>query len=85
MNKSTKENKRAKEVEPDGLGEATCSHELYLHELASIGSAKVVPQFHPTRLGHGGLKSVGVRSASILTLSPQWPHPRARNRSQRLG
>ena len=36
-------NKRAKEVKPDGLGEATRSHELHLNELASDGSMKVVP------------------------------------------
>ena len=38
-----KENKRAKEVEPDGHGEATHSHELHLHGLASIGSMMVIP------------------------------------------
>ena len=42
-NKRTKENKRAKEVEPDGHGEATCGHELYQHELVSVNSMMVVP------------------------------------------
>jgi hypothetical protein len=42
-NKRTKENKGAKEVEPDGHGEATRGHELYLHELASVNSMMVVP------------------------------------------
>ena len=36
-------NKRAKEVKPDGHGEATHGHTLHLDELASIGSMKVVP------------------------------------------
>ena len=36
-------NKRAKEVKPDGHGEATRGHELYLHELASISSMMIVP------------------------------------------
>ena len=36
-------NKRAKEVKPDGHGEATCGHELHLNELAFDGSTKVVP------------------------------------------
>ena len=35
--------RRAKEVEPDGHGEATRGHELYLHELASVSSTMVVP------------------------------------------
>ena len=35
--------KRAKEVKPDGHGEATRGHELHLDELASVGSMKVVP------------------------------------------
>ena len=35
-------NKRAKEVKPDGHGEATHGHELQLNELASDGSTKVV-------------------------------------------
>jgi len=43
MNKSTKENKRAKEVEPDGLGEATHRHELYLNKLASANPMMVIP------------------------------------------
>ena len=43
MNKRTKENKRAKEVEPHGHGEATRGHELYLHKLASINPTMVVP------------------------------------------
>ena len=38
-------NKLAKEVKPDGHGEATHSHELHLNELASNGSTKVVPLF----------------------------------------
>ena len=42
-NKRTKENKRAKEVEPDGHGEATRDHELFLHELTSVNSMMVVP------------------------------------------
>jgi hypothetical protein len=42
-NKRAKENERAKEVEPDGHGEATHGHELHLHELASVGSTMVVP------------------------------------------
>jgi hypothetical protein len=36
-------NKRTKEVKPDGHGETTHGHELYLHELASINSMIVVP------------------------------------------
>jgi hypothetical protein len=36
-------NKRAKEVKPDGHGEATRDHELHPNELASDGSTKVVP------------------------------------------
>ena len=43
MNKRTKENKRAKDVEPDGLGEATHGHELYLNKLASTNPAMVIP------------------------------------------
>ena len=43
INKRTKENERAKEVEPDGHGEAIRGHELHLHELASVGSTMVVP------------------------------------------
>ena len=39
-------NKRAKEVKPDGLGEATHGHGLHLNELASDGSTKVVPLIH---------------------------------------
>ena len=35
--------KRAKEVKPNGHGEATRGHELHLNELASIGFTKVVP------------------------------------------
>ena len=42
-NKRTKENKRAEEVEPNGHGEATRGHELYLNELASVNSMMVVP------------------------------------------
>ena len=42
-NKREKENKRSKEVEPNGHGEATRGHELYLHELASVSSTMVVP------------------------------------------
>lgn len=34
---------RAKKVELDGHGEATRIHELYLHELAYVGSTMVVP------------------------------------------
>ena len=36
-------NKRAKEVKPDGHGEATRGHELYLNELASISPMMVIP------------------------------------------
>ena len=36
-------NKRAKEVKPDGHGKATCGHELYLNELASVSPTMVVP------------------------------------------
>ena len=36
-------NKRAKEVKPDGHGEATRGHEVHLNELASNSSMKVVP------------------------------------------
>ena len=43
MSKRTRENKRSKEVEPDDQGEATHSHELYLHELASVSSMMVTP------------------------------------------
>ena len=39
----TKENKRAKEIEPDGHGEATHGHELYLNKLAFMNSMMVVP------------------------------------------
>jgi hypothetical protein len=39
----TKKNKRAKEVKPNGHGEAARGHELYLHELASISSMMVIP------------------------------------------
>jgi len=42
-NKRTKENKRAKEVEPDGYGEATRGHELYLNKLCYVNSMMVVP------------------------------------------
>ena len=35
--------KRAKEVKPDGHGEATRGHELHLNELASISSTMVIP------------------------------------------
>ena len=35
--------KRAKEVKPNGHGEATRGHELHLNELAFVGSTKVVP------------------------------------------
>jgi len=43
MNKRTKENKRAKEEELDGHGEATRSHELYLNKLAFVNPTMVVP------------------------------------------
>ena len=43
MNKRTKENKRAKEVEPNGHGKATHGHELYLHKLASVNPTMVAP------------------------------------------
>ena len=43
MNKTTKENKRSKEVEPDGHGKATHGHELYLNKLASVSPTMVVP------------------------------------------
>ena len=36
-------NKRAKEVKPDGHGEATHGHELHLNELASISPTMVIP------------------------------------------
>ena len=36
-------NKHAEEVKPDGHGEETRGHELYLHELASISSTMIVP------------------------------------------
>jgi hypothetical protein len=53
-----KENERAKEVEPDGHGEATRGHELHLHELASV-----VPRLSfsssPTELGHEWLARCG--------------------------
>ena len=42
-NKRTRANKGEKEVEPEGHGEATRSHELYLNELASVNSMMVVP------------------------------------------
>ena len=41
--KRAKESKRAKEVEPNDHSEATHSHELYPHELASISSMMVIP------------------------------------------
>ena len=41
--KGEQKSKKAKVVEPDGLGKATHGHELYLHELASIGSMMVIP------------------------------------------
>ena len=55
MNKRTMENKRAKEVEPNGHGEPTRGHELYLNKLAFVNSAMVVPKFVSYRLGHDGL------------------------------
>jgi hypothetical protein len=39
----SKENKRAKGIEPDDHSEVTRGHELYPHELASISSTMVVP------------------------------------------
>jgi hypothetical protein len=69
------EQKRAKEVEPDGHGEATRDHELYLNELASMNSMMVVPLFVPSRLGQRWPHLV--RVGSTLMLSPWWPHPRA--------
>jgi hypothetical protein len=42
-NKRTKENKRSKEVEPNGHGEATHRYELHLHKLASINPMMVIP------------------------------------------
>ena len=36
-------NKRAKDVKPDGHGEATHGHELHLNELASISPMMVIP------------------------------------------
>ena len=36
-------NKQAKDVKPDGHGEATRSQELHLNELASISPTMVVP------------------------------------------
>jgi hypothetical protein len=41
-NKRAKENKRAKDVEPDGHGEATRSHELYLNKLAFVNPTMVI-------------------------------------------
>jgi hypothetical protein len=35
--------KRAKEVKPDGHGEATRSYELHLNKLASVSPTIVVP------------------------------------------
>jgi hypothetical protein len=49
-------NKRAKEVKPDGHGEATCGHKLYLHVLASIVPRSSSPNSDPTRPGHEGLE-----------------------------
>ena len=40
--KGEQKSKIAKEVELDGHGETTCGHELYLHELASVGSTMVI-------------------------------------------
>ena len=42
-NKRAKENKRVKEVELNGHGEATHDHELHLHESASINPMMVAP------------------------------------------
>ena len=42
-NKRDKENKRSKEVEPNGHGEATRGHELHLHKLASVNPTMVIP------------------------------------------
>ena len=36
-------NKRAKEVKPDGRGEAIRGHELYLNELAFVCPTMIVP------------------------------------------
>ena len=36
-------NKRAKEVKPDGHGEATHGQELHLNELASVSPTMVIP------------------------------------------
>jgi hypothetical protein len=38
-----KREQERKGVKPDGHGEATHGHELYLHELASISSMMVIP------------------------------------------
>ena len=43
MVRKNKEQRRAKEVEPDGHGEVTHDHELHLHKLASISSMMIVP------------------------------------------
>ena len=48
-------NKQAKEVEPNGHGERTCIHKLYLHELASVVPRFSSPNSPPMRLGHEGL------------------------------
>ena len=52
-------NKRAKEVEPNGHGEATRVHKLYLHELASVVPRLSSPNSPPTKLGHEGLDLCG--------------------------
>ena len=43
MVRKNKEQRRAKEVEPNGHGEVTHGHELNLHELAFVSSTMVVP------------------------------------------
>ena len=50
-----KENKREKEVEPNGHGEGTHGHELHLHELASINPTMVIPLSVFYRLHHNRL------------------------------
>ena len=55
-NKREKENKRSKEVEPNGHVEATRGHELHLQESTSVVPRFVIPLILPTRLGHRGLE-----------------------------
>jgi hypothetical protein len=52
-------NKRTKEVEPGGHGEAIHGHELNLHQLASIDIQRLSPNSYPNRVGHRGLETCG--------------------------